>query len=81
MLYTVYSYCALLNRDTRLGKYPQLPMVAYGSRAPTSTAPGFSPRACVKAHARMAKSPLQPRDDKRSRKRGRGAPAAGCWGR
>jgi hypothetical protein len=24
-------------------------MVAYGSRAPTSTAPGFSPRACVKA--------------------------------
>jgi hypothetical protein len=52
----------------------KLPMVAYDSRAPTSTAPDSSPR-----HTRVANAPWQPRDDKRSRKRGRGAPAAGCW--
>ena len=55
------------------------PVVAYYSRAPTSAAPGFSPP-CVYEGARargIIKSPWQPRDDKRSRERGRGTPAAG----
>jgi hypothetical protein len=51
----------------------KLPMAASYSRAPTSAAPGFSPRACVKVHARAVNSPWQPRDDKRSRERGREA--------
>jgi hypothetical protein len=53
------------------------PVVAHDSRAPTSAAPGFSPRACTKAHARVVKSLWQPRNDKRSRERGRGIPGAG----
>ena len=53
------------------------PVVACDSRALTSVAPGFNPRACTKVHTRVAKSPWQPRDDERSPERGRGAPAAG----
>ena len=53
------------------------PVVACDSRALTSVAPGFNPRACTKVHTRVAKSPWQPRDDKCSPERGRGAPAAG----
>jgi hypothetical protein len=55
----------------------KLPMVPYYSRAPTSAAPGFSPRAREKARACVVSSPWQPRGDERSRERGRGAPAAG----
>jgi hypothetical protein len=33
--------------------------------------PASALRACTKVHARVVKSPWQPRDDKRSRERGR----------
>ena len=42
----------------------KLPMAACYSRAP-----------CVKVHARVVNSPWQPRDEKRSRERGREAPS------